>query len=76
LRVVLDTSIVVSAQWNRLGLEHQIFNCAMQGQLTLLASEPVPVEYRDVLPHPEFCIVNARVFLSIVMPDSQIDTAR
>jgi putative PIN family toxin of toxin-antitoxin system len=60
MRVVLDTNILVSACWKPGGLEAQIVDLAISGQLTLCITPEIIAEYRDVLSRRKLASVNAR----------------
>jgi putative PIN family toxin of toxin-antitoxin system len=53
LRLVVDTNVLVSAALRPLGLQRTVFRLAIAKPARLYVSEPIPVEYRDVLACPE-----------------------
>lgn len=53
MRVVLDTSVVVSALRSGRGASNQIMMMAVEGRFTLLATPALFLEYEDVLKRPE-----------------------
>lgn len=60
MRVVLDTNILVSACWKPGGLEAQVVEMAIAGQLTACISPQVLAEYRDVLSRKKLASVAER----------------
>lgn len=60
MRVVLDTNILVSACWKPGGLEAQVADLAIAGQITACISPHVLAEYRDVLSRPKLASVSGR----------------
>ncbi len=52
-RVVLDTSVIVAALRSRAGASNAILTLVAKGQLILLATPPLFLEYEDVLKRPE-----------------------
>lgn len=56
IRVVLDTNIVVSAALRAGGLPEAVFNLALNGVIQLCISEPILVEYEEVLGRPRLSI--------------------
>ncbi len=60
MRVVLDTNILVSACWKPGGLEAQVVNLAISGEVTVCISAEVLNEYRDVLSRPKLISVGGR----------------
>jgi putative PIN family toxin of toxin-antitoxin system len=60
VRVVLDTNILVSACWKPDGLEAQVVDLAMTGQITACVSSHILAEYRDVLSRRKLASVTAR----------------
>ena len=52
-RVVLDTSVVVSALRTRLGAGNAVLRLVAERRLVMLASPPLFLEYEDVLERPE-----------------------
>jgi putative PIN family toxin of toxin-antitoxin system len=53
MRVVFDTNITISGlMWS--GAPAQAMTAAMAGQFTLVSSEPLAAELRDVLSRPKF----------------------
>lgn len=52
-RVVLDTSVVVSALRTRLGAGNAVFRLVAERHLRMLATPPLFLEYEDVLKRPE-----------------------
>jgi putative PIN family toxin of toxin-antitoxin system len=53
IRIVLDTSIVVTAFRSRTGAGNALLGAAAMGQVTPLASVPLFLEYEAVLKRPE-----------------------
>jgi putative PIN family toxin of toxin-antitoxin system len=68
LRLVIDTNVVVSAALNPDGLQRTIFLLALTKPARLYVSEPILVEYRDVLSRPELQIRKGlqRQFLDLI----------
>jgi putative PIN family toxin of toxin-antitoxin system len=60
VRVVLDTNILVSACWKPAGLEAQVVDLALTGQITICVSTVILAEYRDVLSRPKLAAVGTR----------------
>jgi putative PIN family toxin of toxin-antitoxin system len=60
VRVVLDTNILVSACWKPGGLEAQVAELAITGQITACVSPEVLAEYRDVLSRRKLASVSGR----------------
>jgi putative PIN family toxin of toxin-antitoxin system len=60
VRVVLDTNILVSACWKPGGLEAQVAELAITGQITACVSPQVLAEYRDVLSRRKLAPVSDR----------------
>jgi len=60
VRVVLDTNILVSACWTPGGLEAQVADLAITGQITACVSPDVLAEYRDVLSRRKLASVSSR----------------
>lgn len=60
MRVVLDTNILVSACWNPAGLEAQLTNLAVTGQITACVTSEILAEYREVLARPKLAALNAQ----------------
>lgn len=57
MKVVLDTNVLVSALLNPLGPPARVLQLLRSSEnLTLLTSNPVIQEYREVLPRPRFGI--------------------
>jgi putative PIN family toxin of toxin-antitoxin system len=56
--VVLDTNILISAHISPRGLEYQVRDLALRGQLRLFVSEPILFEYELVLFRPKFRFPN------------------
>ena len=52
-RVVLDTSVVVSALRTRLGAGNAVLRLVAERHLRMLATPPLFLEYEDVLKRPE-----------------------
>jgi putative PIN family toxin of toxin-antitoxin system len=52
-RVVLDTSVVVSALRTRLGAGNAVLRHVAESRLLMLATPPLFLEYEDVLKRPE-----------------------
>jgi putative PIN family toxin of toxin-antitoxin system len=52
-RVVLDTSVLVSALRTRLGTGNSILRLVAERRLLMLATPPLFLEYEDVLKRPE-----------------------
>ena len=53
LRVVLDTSVIVSALRSRNGASFQLVEGVIAGRLTAIVSAPLVDEYAEVLKRPE-----------------------
>ena len=68
LRLVIDTNVVVSAALKPDGLQRTIFLLALTKPARLYVSEPILVEYRDVLSRPELQIRKGlqRQFLDLI----------
>lgn len=60
MRVVLDTNVLLSACWTPGGLEAQVVEMAIAGDLTACISPPVLAEYRDVLFRDKFAALRGR----------------
>jgi putative PIN family toxin of toxin-antitoxin system len=60
VRVVLDTNILVSACWKPCGLEAQVADMAIAGQIMACVSPEVLAEYRDVLSRPKLAAIGDR----------------
>jgi putative PIN family toxin of toxin-antitoxin system len=60
VRVVLDTNILVSACWKPGGLEAQVADLAIAGQITACVSPEVLAEYCDVLSRPKLAAIGDR----------------
>ncbi len=60
MRVVLDTNILVSACWKPGGLEAQVTDLAIAGQITACVSPDVLAEYRDVMSRRKLAPVSDR----------------
>ncbi len=60
MRVVLDTNILVSACWKPDGLEAQVADLAITGNITACVSPQVLAEYRDVLSRRKLASVTGR----------------
>jgi putative PIN family toxin of toxin-antitoxin system len=58
MRVVLDTSVVVSGFRSQDGAANAILQCVFAGKLQLLASPPLFLEYEAVLLRPEHMAVH------------------
>jgi putative PIN family toxin of toxin-antitoxin system len=54
IRVVLDTNVIVSALLKEQGGEAAVLRLALKGIVELAISEPLLVEYEDVLFRPKF----------------------
>jgi len=65
--VVLDTNVVVSAHLSSRGLEHVVFQAALDGRLQLFISLPILMEYENVLRRPKFPILPEKVTQSIAL---------
>lgn len=85
IRVVLDTSVVVSAHLNSEGYERSVLDLALSGKLRMFVSEAILREYEGVLRRPKFRLKPLSVSRSlrllraaagIVAPYSQISVAR
>jgi putative PIN family toxin of toxin-antitoxin system len=57
-RVVLDTSVIVSALRSRSGAGNAVLQLVATGQLLPLVSPPVFLEYEDALKRPEHRLVH------------------
>ncbi len=57
-RVVLDTSVIVSALRSRRGASNAVLQLVATRQLVLLVSPPVFLEYEDALKRPEHRLVH------------------
>ncbi|OIQ94019.1 hypothetical protein GALL_240250 [mine drainage metagenome] len=51
--VVLDTNVLVAASRSRLGASFAVLRAMREGQLLVLASVPLMLEYEAVLSRPE-----------------------
>jgi len=58
VRLILDTSVVVSAVRNPSGASRQLVNAAIRGELPILLSDPLCWEYESVLLRPEHLAVS------------------
>jgi putative PIN family toxin of toxin-antitoxin system len=54
LKVVYDTSVVVSAALKAYGTASTLLSLALTRQVTLYMSQPIFQEYREVLERPKF----------------------
>jgi putative PIN family toxin of toxin-antitoxin system len=53
MRLVLDTSVIVSAFRSRYGASRALLEAFDDGQIVLLVSQPLFTEYEDVLKRPD-----------------------
>ena len=60
MRVVLDTNILVSACWKPGGLEAQVVELAVSGQVVACVSAEILAEYEDVLSRPKLASIHDR----------------
>ena len=58
MRVVLDTSVVVSAMRSRRGASNRLLQMAFLGSFQILATPALFLEYEEVLRRPEQCAVH------------------
>lgn len=58
IKIVLDTSVVVSGLRTRLGAGNAILRLVAQRRLVALATPPLFLEYEDVLKRPEHQLVH------------------
>jgi putative PIN family toxin of toxin-antitoxin system len=65
IKIVLDTSVVVSALRTRLGAGNAVLQLVAQRRLVALASPPLFLEYEDVLKRPEHQLVHGLPPLAI-----------
>lgn len=61
VRVVLDTNILVSACWKTGGLEEQLIDLVIRGEIVACVTEDVLAEYREVLLRPKFASLRETV---------------
>jgi putative PIN family toxin of toxin-antitoxin system len=55
-RIVLDTNVVVSSLMSKLGNPAKIYRMFFAGTATLVFSDGIIAEYKDVLYRPRLCI--------------------
>lgn len=65
MRVVLDTSVVVSGLRSRLGASYRILQMVSAGKLRAPATPPLFLEYEEVLKRPEHRLVHGLDLLEI-----------
>ena len=70
-RLVLDTNVLVTALCNRDGASHLLIRWALAGNITLLASPPLWLEYEAVIKRPE---IRLRHGISLEHLDIVLDT--
>lgn len=70
MRLVLDTSVIVSAFRSPRGASFRLLGLVDKNQYTLLATSPLFLEYEAVLKRPEQCEVHG---LSMVQLDDALD---
>jgi putative PIN family toxin of toxin-antitoxin system len=58
MRVVLDTDVMVSAFRSRTGASRDWLRAALQGEVTLLLSVPLLLQYEEVLLRPEHLLAS------------------
>jgi putative PIN family toxin of toxin-antitoxin system len=53
LRIVIDTNVLIAARRSRSGASNELLRRVLDGQLRLLATVPLFIEYESVLKRPE-----------------------
>ena len=54
MRLVVDTNVIVSGLLNGAGFPGKLINAILRGEITVVYSEPILAEYREVLVRPKF----------------------
>ena len=80
--IVLDTNILVSALWSKLGKPATIVRRVLEGDLTMCYDSSIMAEYTDVLHRPEFPFESSDIHglldgikqrgLSVVVPKIEV----
>jgi putative PIN family toxin of toxin-antitoxin system len=58
VRIVLDTSVLVAGLRSQLGAGNKVLRLVAAGEIVLLATPPLFLEYEDVLKRPEHQLVH------------------
>ncbi|MEW5947197.1 MAG: putative toxin-antitoxin system toxin component, PIN family [bacterium] len=74
MKIVLDTNVLVSALISPRGSPAQILRLILEGHLTLCVDPRIAVEYRDVIPRPEwsFDLEDANEVLTALLDEAVV----